>query len=40
MVYTLDRETPEKDLTKYSADEMAKMVRPLVDAGFSIQIRG
>ena len=40
MVYTLDRETPEKDLTKYSVDEMTKMVRPLIDAGFSIQIRG
>ena len=40
MVYTLDRETPEKDLVKFSVDEMAALVKPLADEGFNIQIRG
>ncbi len=40
MVYTIDRETPDKSLGKYTAEEMAAMVRPLVDEGFNIQIRG
>ena len=40
MVYTLDRETPEKDLMKFSAGEMAALVRPLTDEGFFVQIRG
>ena len=40
MVYTLDREAPAKDLVKFSADEMRSLVKPLVDEGFSIQVRG
>lgn len=40
MVYTLDRETPEKDLVKFSVEEMTGLVRPLVDEGFHVQIRG
>ena len=40
MVYTLDRETPEKDLVKFSEQRMASLVKPLVDEGFNIQIRG
>ena len=40
MVYTIDRETPDKTLRKYSVDEMAEFVRPLVDEGFNVQIRG
>lgn len=40
MVYTLDRETPEKDLTKFTVDRMAEFVRPLTEEGFQIQIRG
>lgn len=40
MVYTIDRETPEKGLAKYSPEEMAELVKPLVDEGFTIQIRG
>ncbi len=39
MAYTLDRETPEKDLQKYSAEEIGELVRPLVEEGFNIQIR-
>ena len=40
MVYTIDRETPEKGLEKLSAEEMERLVRPLADKGFNIQIRG
>lgn len=40
MVYTIDRETPDKSLRKYTADEMTAMVQPLIDEGYNIQIRG
>ena len=40
MVYTIDRETPDKSLGKYTVEEMTEMVRPLVEEGYSIQIRG
>ena len=40
MVYTIDRETPDKSLEKYTVDEMAEFVKPLTDEGFDIQIRG
>lgn len=40
MVYTIDRETPDRTLGKYSVEQMATMVQPLVDEGFDIQIRG
>ena len=40
MVYTVDRETPMKGIGKVTPDEMAAIVRPLVEEGFKIQIRG
>jgi wyosine [tRNA(Phe)-imidazoG37] synthetase (radical SAM superfamily) len=40
MVYTIDRETPDRTLGKYTVEQMAAMVQPLVDEGFDIQIRG
>ena len=40
MVYTLDRETPAKDLTKFTVAEMTALVRPLLEEGFNIQIKG
>lgn len=40
MVYTIDRETPDKRLGKYTVEEMAEFVRPLAEQGFNIQIRG
>lgn len=40
MVYTIDRETPDKSLGKYTIDEMRSFVAPLVDEGYKIQIRG
>lgn len=40
MVYTIDRETPDKSLGKYTVQEMSDMMKPLTDEGFNIQIRG
>ena len=40
MVYTIDRETPEAGLEKFTVEEMEALVRPLVDEGFNVQIRG
>lgn len=40
MVYTIDRETPDNRLGKYSVEEMTTFVQPLLDEGFNIQIRG
>ena len=39
MVYTIDRETPQKGLSKYTVDEMTELVRPLLEEGFKIQIK-
>lgn len=40
MVYTIDRETPMKGLRKFTVEEMQTLVKPLVEEGFNIQIRG
>ena len=40
MVYTIDRETPDKSLRKYAVEEMTEFVRPLVEEGFDVQISG
>ncbi|MCI1785244.1 MAG: radical SAM protein [Bacteroidales bacterium] len=40
MVYTIDRETPEKGLEKFTEDQMRLMVKPLVDDGLDVQING
>ncbi len=40
MVYTIDRETPMKGLKKFTVEEMAELVKPLVEEGFKIQIKG
>lgn len=40
MVYTIDRETPMKGLQKYTVAEMRALVQPLLDEGYSIQIKG
>ena len=40
MVYTIDRETPDKTLGKFTVEQMAALVQPLLDEGFNIQIRG
>ena len=40
MVYTIDRETPDKSLSKYTVEEMKTFVQPLLNEGYNIQIRG
>ena len=40
MVYTIDRPTPAQNLQKISADEMRRLVQPLIDEGVQIQIKG
>lgn len=40
MVYTIDRETPAKGLEKFTEAQMRSFVKPLIDEGFKIQIKG
>ena len=40
MVYTIDRETPDARLQKYTVGQMRDFVAPLLEEGFEIQIRG
>lgn len=40
MVYTIDRETPQKGLEKFTVEQMQQMVQPLIDEGFAIMIKG
>ena len=40
MMYTIDRETPAKNLQKVTVEEMEAIAAPLVKEGFKIQIRG
>lgn len=40
MVYTIDRPTPATGLEKFTVEEMERLVKPLLDEGFKIQIKG
>ena len=40
MMYTLDRDTPAQGLEKVTPAQMAEIAKPLVDAGFKVQIKG
>lgn len=40
MVYTIDRPTPAQGLVKMTVEEMTRLVKPLIDEGFTIQIKG
>lgn len=40
MVYTLDREAPMSGLRKFTVEEMEMLLKPLIDEGFKIQIKG
>lgn len=40
MVYTVDRPVPMEGIEKYSEEQMLSLVRPLIDEGFNIQIKG
>lgn len=40
MVYTIDRPTPQEGLKAFTEEEMRRLVQPLIDEGFQIQIKG
>ena len=40
MVYTIDRPTPEQGLEAFSVEKMRTLVKPLIDEGFLIDIKG
>lgn len=40
MAYTIDRPTPANNLTKVTPDEMRMLLKPLIDEGFAVQIKG
>ena len=40
MVYTIDRPTPMQGLQKFSPAEMQALVRPAVEAGIAVQVKG
>ena len=40
MVYTIDRPTPAHGLELFSPEEMTKLVMPLIEEGFNIQVKG
>ena len=40
MAYTIDRPTPQEGLVKFTVEEMKLLLRPLIDEGFNIQIKG
>ena len=40
MVYTRDRQTPATGLEKFTEEQMRSLVKPLLDEGFTIQIKG
>ena len=40
MVYTIDRPTPEEGLQKFTVEEMRRLVQPLIEEEFLIQIKG
>lgn len=40
MVYTIERPTPTSDIERITEEEMTEAVKPLVDLGFDVQVRG
>lgn len=40
MVYTIARDTPMKGLEKFTPQQMKDLVQPLIEEGFTIQIKG
>ena len=40
MAYTIDRPTPAQNLQKVTPDEMDVLLKPLMDEGFKVQIKG
>ena len=40
MAYTIDRPTPQAGLEPFTVAEMRALLQPLLDEGFTIQIKG
>ena len=40
MVYSLDRETPQKGLVKYDREKLQNLVKDLTDEGINITFAG
>jgi len=40
MVYTIDRPTPAQGLELFTPEEMTRLVQPLIDEGFNLQVKG
>lgn len=40
MAYTIDRPTPEEGLQKFTVEEMRAFLKPLIEEGFNVQIKG
>lgn len=40
MVYTIDRPTPAQGLEMFTPEEMTRLVQPLINEGFNMQIKG
>lgn len=40
MAYTINRPTPEEGLQKFTVEEMKAFLKPLIDEGFNLQIKG
>ena len=40
MAYTIDRPTPAQNLSKVTPDEMRRLLQPIIDEGFQVQIKG
>ncbi len=40
MIYTIDRETPAKNLSKVTIQEMEKIAAPLREKGYMVKISG
>ena len=40
MAYTIDRPTPEEGLQKFTVGEMRVFLKPLIEEGFNLQIKG
>jgi len=40
MAYTINRPTPEEGLQKFTVEEMQSFLKPLIEEGFNVQIKG
>ncbi|MBQ7062675.1 MAG: radical SAM protein [Bacteroidales bacterium] len=40
MAYTIDRPTPAQGLQKVTAEEIGRLLKPLMDEGFQVQVKG